>query len=168
LGDPDPAGVPPDVREYLQGFPPDPLVRMLTHSVATVKPFIEQAMAQFSGLELPARSRELVILTVAELAECEFVRAQHEPIAAKAGVEPRVSELIRRREFAELTPADRVLVEFTAAVLAGPRVRDELFGRLRDVLTERETVEALQVCGYYWSFCRVCTVLEVELTKVYG
>lgn len=156
--------MPPDVREFLAGFPPDPLVRMLTHSVSTVTPFIEQAMAQFSGLELPARSRELVILTVAELTECEFVQAEHEPMSAKAGVESQVWDLIRRREFAALAPA---LVEFTAAVVTGPRVPDDLFNRLREFLTERETVEALQVCGFYWSFGRICTVLDVEITEVY-
>lgn len=26
----------------------------------------------------------------------------------------------------------------------------------------------LQVAGYYWSFGRVSTVLDVEVTKVYG
>jgi len=30
-------------------------------------------------------------------------------------------------------------------------------------LTEREIVEVLQVAGFYWSFGRVCTVLDVEI-----
>ena len=39
---------------------------------------------------------------------------------------------------------------------------------MRHILSEREIVEVLQVIGYYWSFGRVATVLNVELTTVYG
>jgi alkylhydroperoxidase family enzyme len=49
-----------------------------------------------------------------------------------------------------------------------PRVSEEVFEQAREFLTERELVEVLQVVGYYWSFGRISTVLEVEVTKVYG
>jgi hypothetical protein len=85
LNDPDPAGIPEDVREFLAGFPPDPMVKMLTHSVATVKPFILLARTQFTSLDLSARAREPAILTVAVSADCEFEFAQHVPISEAAG-----------------------------------------------------------------------------------
>ncbi len=53
-------------------------------------------------------------------------------------------------------------------MIGGPTVSDELFTALRDVLSEREIVELLQVIGYYWTFGRISTVLEVELTHMYG
>ncbi len=170
LADPDPKNIPDDVREFLAVLPPDPLVRMLTHSAGTVKPFIRLAKAQFSSLELPARSRELVILTVAEYAGCEFVAAQHRPMSEAAGVDERTRRLIGGRELdsPELSDSDRALIRFTAEVVRRPTVSDELFDQARRFLTEREIVEVLQVAGYYWSFSRVCTVLEVEITKVYG
>ncbi|MEU4535197.1 carboxymuconolactone decarboxylase family protein [Streptosporangium sp. NPDC023825] len=170
LADPDPKNVPDDVREFLAALPPDPLVKMLTHSAGTVKPFIRLAKAQFGSLELPPRSRELVILTVAEYAECEFVAAQHRPMSEAAGVDERTRRLIRDRELdsPELPASDRALIRFTAEVVRRPAVSDELFDQARRFLTEREIVEVLQVAGYYWSFSRVCTVLDVELTKVYG
>jgi hypothetical protein len=43
-----------------------------------------------------------------------------------------------------------------------------VFEQARAVLTERELVEVLQVIGYYRSFGRISTVLEVEVTEVYG
>ncbi|MER7888849.1 carboxymuconolactone decarboxylase family protein [Micromonospora sp. NPDC094482] len=170
LADPDPKNVPDDVRDFLSALPPDPLVKMLTHSVGTVALFIQLAKAQFTSLELPARSRELVILTVAEWAECEFVAAQHRPMSEAAGVDQRTREIISSRQVAspELSPYDRALIRFTAEVVRRPRVPDDLFDQLRQVVSEREIVEVLQVIGYYWSFARVCTVLNVELTKVYG
>jgi alkylhydroperoxidase family enzyme len=170
LADPDPASIPADVRAFLASLPPDPMVKMLSYSAGTVKPFIELARAQFTALELPARSRELVILTVAEYTASTFVAVQHDPIARAAGVGERTRQLIRDRQLdsPELSPADRALIRLTAEVVRRPRVPDEVFQQAREFLTDRELVEVLQVTGYYWTFGRITTVLEVEVTKVYG
>jgi alkylhydroperoxidase family enzyme len=170
LADPDPASIPGDVREFLASLPPDPMVRMLSYSAGTVKLFVQLARAQFTALELPARSRELVILTVAEYTAATFVAAQHKPIALAAGVEERTQQLIRDRQLdsPELSPADRALARLVVEVVRQPRVSEETFKRAREFLTDREVVEVLQVTGYYWTFGRISTVLDVEVTKVYG
>lgn len=170
LTDPDPATFPDEVREFLTSLPPDPLVKMLSHSAGTVKPFVLLARAQFTSLELPARSRELVILTVAEYTDSTFVAAQHNPMSQAAGVEERTRQLIRDRQLDSpgLSPSDRALLRFTAEVVQQPRVPGGVFEQARKFLTERELVEVLQVIGYYWSFGRISTVLDVEVTKVYG
>jgi alkylhydroperoxidase family enzyme len=170
LPDPDPASIPEEVREFLTSLPPDQMVRMLSYSAGTVKPFIQLAKAQFTSLKLPARSRELVILTVAEYTASTFVAAQHDPVARAAGVGERTRQLIRDRQLdsPELSPADRALICLAAEVVQRPRVSDETFQQARKFLTDRELVEVLQVTGYYWTFGRISTVLDVEVTKVYG
>jgi len=170
LADPDPASIPEEVREFLASLPPDPMVRMMSYSAGTVKPFIQLAKAQFTALELPARSRELVILTVAEYTASTFVAAQHDPIALAAGVGERTRQLIRDRQLdsPELSPADRALIRLTAEVVQRPRVSAGIFQQAREFLTDRELVEVLQVTGYYWTFGRISTVLDVEVTEVYG
>jgi len=169
LADPDPASIPADVREFLASLPPDPMVKMLSHSAGTVKPFVQLAKAQFTALELPPRSRELVILTVAEYTGSAFVAAQHNPIAQAAGVGERIRQLIRDRQLdsPELSPADRTLIRLTAEVVRRPRVSAGILRQAREFLTDRELVEVLQVTGYYWTFCRISTVLDVQVTKVY-
>lgn len=170
LTDPDPASFPDDVRQYLTALPPDPMVKMMSHSAGTVKPFVELARAQFTSLRLSARSRELVILTVAEYTDCAFVAAQHEPMAQAAGVDEPTRRLIRARDLDNpaIPLPDRALLRLTAEVVRQPRVSDEVFDLARSFLSEREFVEVLQVAGYYWSFGRIATVLDVEVTKVYG
>jgi hypothetical protein len=79
-------------------MPPDPMMKMLALSQSAVKPFVQFARGLFTDLELPSRSRELVILTVAAYTDAIVVQAQHEAIAAQAGVEPRVRQLIAARE----------------------------------------------------------------------
>ncbi|MGW5652720.1 carboxymuconolactone decarboxylase family protein [Streptomyces humi] len=170
LTDPDSASFPAEIRAFLDTLPPDPMVKMMSHSTGTVKPFVELAKAQFTSLELSARARELVILAVAEYTGSTFVAAQHDPMARSAGIDERTRQLVRARQIdsPELSPADRALLRFTAEVVRCPRVPDELFEQARTFLTDRELVEVLQVVGYYWSFGRISTVLEVEVTQVYG
>jgi len=170
LNDPNAATFPEEVRDFLTALPPDPMVKMLSHSAGTVKPFIELAKAQFTALQLPARSRELVILTVAEYTESTFVAAQHNPMSQAAGVGEGTRQLIRSRQLddAELSPQDSALLRFTAEIVQRPRIADDVFDTVRQFLSERELVEVLQVIGYYWTFGRISTVLDVEVTKIYG
>ncbi|GAA0519284.1 hypothetical protein Ade02nite_80340 [Paractinoplanes deccanensis] len=170
LPDPDPSTQPADVREMLASLPPDPMVRALSHATGTVNLFIQMARAQFTSLALSSRSRELVTLAVAVRTECAFVLAQHQPMALAAGVDERTQDLVRAGRFDDplLTAYDRTLLRFTDTVVAAPTVGDALFAEIRAILTPREIVEVLQVIGYYWTFGRVNTVLQVPLTTVYG
>lgn len=170
LPDPDPATIPGDVRELLSRLPADPQVRMLTHALGTVQPFIGFARTLFTQLELPDRTRELVVLTTAEYTGCSFVTAQHRPMARRAGVSERVCELIAQRRPAdpELSAYDSVVLRLTAEIVQQPTVSDDLFGEAREHLSDREIVEVIQVAGYYWSFGRVNTVLGVPLTAVHS
>ena len=91
-------------------------------------------------------------------------------MAEAASVDQRTREIISSRDIDNpgLAAYDRTLIRFAAEVVRSPRVPDELFDQARRILSEREIVEVLQVVGYYWSFGRVATVLNVELTTVYG
>ena len=60
------------------------------------------------------------------------------------------------------------MTRFAAEVVARPRVPDDVFTAVRQHLTDREIVETLQVAGFYWSFGRVCTVLDVEIEAAHG
>jgi AhpD family alkylhydroperoxidase len=162
--------LPGEVRDFVARFPPDPIVGMLAHAAGTVRPFLTLAMAQFTELELSARSRELVTLAVAATTACAFVAAQHQPTAESAGVDERTRRLIDAGELdsPELSANDRALIRLVAAVVAGPVVPDEVIGPVREFLSDRELVEVLELCGFYWTFGRVCTVLEVPITQIYG
>lgn len=166
---PDPATVPEDLREFLAQFPPDEMFTMLTHSPSTAKAFIGLAQALYTSLDLPVRDRELAILTLADAVGGDFVFAQHVPISAKAGIDDKLRKAIRARDHhnAALTDRDRAIVGFTAELATARPVSDAGFAALRRYLSEREVVELLHVCGYYWTLSRLCTVLEVDLVQLY-
>lgn len=170
LGDPDPATFTDEVRDLVAKMPPDDMLKMLSHSVGTLNLVVELAHAQLRSLRLPARSRELVALAVAVYAESAFELVKHEPMARDAGVENRVQQLVRARwiNSPELSDYDHVLLRFTVEVLRSPTISDGLFDAVRDILSDREIVEVLEMIGCYWTFGRITTVLEVPLTPVPG
>ncbi|WP_328603864.1 hypothetical protein OG943_27750 [Amycolatopsis sp. NBC_00345] len=170
LNEPDASTIPEDVRQFLAGLPPDPMFRMLSHSVTTVRPLLGLAQALYTTLELPVRTRELAILTLADLVSSEFVWTQHVPISQAADVGDDIRRLIRDRDYrnAALSAADSAVIRFVAEVVTRPDVPDALFAEARKHLSDREIVELLHVIGYYWTFGRVSTVLDVELTHVYA
>ena len=170
LNNPDPHSIPDDVARLLATLPPDALFTTLSHSPTTLQPLLGLARALYTSLELPVRTRELVILTLATEAESAFVWTQHEPISEAAGVTEPIRKLIRDHDYADraLSGPDRAVLQFTAAVATGPHVSDELFTALRAVLSEREIVEMLHVIGYYWTVSRVSTVAQLEATHLYA
>jgi len=130
---------------------------MMSYSISTIESYIRQGVAQYTGLELPARTRELVISTTAAVARAEYEFVQHVPISESAGVAPEIREVIHRLEFdsPRLSAGHQAVVNVTAAVVRNPTVSDEVFDAVRAVLSNREILEAMQVIGFYWSFGRV-------------
>ena len=69
---PDLDAVPTELAHLLGNMPRHAPIDMLAHSPALAASFLRLAQAQFTALELPVRSREVLILTVAVLTECEY------------------------------------------------------------------------------------------------
>ena len=161
---------PQQLQDFLAKVPEHLNFDMMSYSQSTIEAFILQGQAQYTGLQLPHRTRELVILTTAAAAEAEYEFVQHVPISEAMGVDPQIREAIHRLDLDApvLSAQDRAVTKFVEAVVRSPLVDDETFGAVREILSNREIVEALQVIGYYWSFGRVATVLQVEVERAHG
>jgi alkylhydroperoxidase family enzyme len=167
---PDRKTFPQELQDFLAQVPEHLNFDMMSYSQATIESFMLQGQAQYTGLELAPRDRELVILTTAAVTKAEYEFIQHVPISEAAGVVPAIREAIHRRESgsALLSARDQAIVGFAAAVVDGPFVSDDVFAAVHAVLSARQIVEALQVIGFYWSFGRVATVLQVETEAPHG
>lgn len=165
---PDRATLPAELARLLGGIPRNNITEMLAHATSLTGPFLRLAQAQFTALALSPRQRELIILAVAGLIDCEYEYAQHIPVAEAAGIAPALRAQIRGGDFDALDPAERALLAFAAAAATAPRVRDEVFEAARQHLTDRQIVEALWLVGFYWAVGRVCTVLELEIDHPAG
>jgi alkylhydroperoxidase family enzyme len=167
---PDRTTFPQELQDFLAKVPEHLNFDMMSYSQSTIEAFILQGQAQYTGLELPPRTRELVILTTAATAEAEYEFVQHVPISEAMGVDPQIREAIHRLDLDSplLSAHDQAVTKFVAAVVHSPLVDDATFAAVREILSNREIVEVLQVIGYYWSFGRVATVLQVEVEPAHG
>ncbi|WAJ45590.1 carboxymuconolactone decarboxylase family protein [Mycobacterium sp. Aquia_216] len=167
---PDRTTFPQQLQDFLAEVPEHLNFDMMSYSQSTIEAFILQGQAHYTGLELPSRTRELVILTTAAAADAEYEFVQHVPISEAMGVDPQIREEIHRLDLDApvLSAHDRAVTKFVAAVVHGPPVDDDIFGAVHEILSSREVVEVLQVIGYYWSFGRVATVLQVEVEQAHG
>jgi alkylhydroperoxidase family enzyme len=167
---PDRKTFPHELQDFLAQIPEHLNFDMMSYSQSTIESFVRQGEAQYTGLELPPRSRELVILTTAAVARAEYEFVQHVPISEAMGVDPQIRETIHKQDFDSplLSADDQAITKFVAAVVRSPTVDDNTFGAVRKILSNREIVEVLQVVGFYWSFGRVATVLEVEIEPAHG
>jgi alkylhydroperoxidase family enzyme len=170
LPEPSLATLPIELRTFVATLPPEPMVRMLALSQSTTEPFIQFARILFAALELPDRLRELVILTVAACTEAVFVSDQHQSIGAAAGVRSVERALIYAGDFesTELSANDRTIIQFAAEAVRSPRMSDDVFTNARRLLSDRQVVEILHIVGYYWTFGRISTTLDVTVTQDFG
>ena len=100
--------LPAELAELLESLPRNNITEMFAHATSLTSPFLRLAHAQFTALELSVRQRELVILAVAGLVDCEYEYAQHIPVSTHA----------RRKEHSYL-PINVVFAAAAVFVAAG-------------------------------------------------
>lgn len=156
---------PADLCVMLEQMPTMAPVDMLAHSPALARQFLLLAQAQFTTLELTARHREILILTVAAHTQCEYEYQQHIPISQDAGVSTLLREAIwtGKLDTDEIDSQDRLLIEFVLDVLLSPSVPEPTMATMQSHFSAREIVEILHLTGFYWGFARLCTVLAIEI-----
>jgi hypothetical protein len=81
---PDRKTFPQELQDFLAQVPEHLNFDMMSYSQSTIESFIRQGEARYTGLELPPRLRELVILTTAAVTSAEYEFVQHVPISEAA------------------------------------------------------------------------------------
>jgi 4-carboxymuconolactone decarboxylase len=167
---PDPDALPENVREVLGNLPPLNIFRMLAHAETAYRPYLRFGGALLADLQLDPVARELAILQTARAIGAEYEWVQHVTIGKAAGV---TDEQIAALEAGDLNAdafdgSQGAVVRFTDAVVRSPRPDDDVFGALREHLSDREIVELLLVVGSYTMLGRLMTALDLDLDGPLG
>ena len=117
-----------------------------------------------SGCLIPALCPEDLLLSH-ETTVLRFF-AQHAPVAGAVGVGEAVRTAIAEADWDSpaLTADDRTLIAVTREVITRPRITDATFGATGTLLSPRMIVELIQVCGFYFTFGRICTALDLDVS----
>ncbi|MDT8915663.1 carboxymuconolactone decarboxylase family protein [Amycolatopsis sp. PS_44_ISF1] len=143
---------------------------------------------------LDARQREGIILRVAALTGSAYERAQHLDQARAlgwttdqiriiettgTGVGTGVGRAVAREpdtpmRVASATPPASLpdgfadVLEFVDACVAGHAVTDDLFVRVRDVLSDRDLITVIVLVGHYLTVARLSSLLNLQPDPVPG
>jgi 4-carboxymuconolactone decarboxylase len=137
--------------------------------IAAHSPLLLRRMLHFSdGLRnrtrLDPRLRELAIMTVGRLTDCEYEYVHHQALAQRVGVRP---DQVERLAAWETDPAfseqEKAVIRYATEVTQQVRVSDTTFNALRPFLDDEQIVELTLNIGFYNMVVRFLLPMQVDL-----
>ena len=140
------------------------IFRMLAHHPLLLKRVIHMSDGLRHATRLDAKLRELAILTVGRLTECEYELVHHGALAPRLGVRP---EQIERLADWESDPAfneqERAVIRYAAEATKPVAVSDATFDALHEFLDQEQIIELVLNVAFYNMVVRVLLPLEIDL-----
>ncbi len=140
------------------------IFRTVAHS-----PLLLRRMLYFSdGLRnrtrLDPRFRELAIMTVGRLTDCEYEYVHHQALAKRIGVRPdQVDRLASWETDPAFNEQERAVIRYATEVTQNVRVTDATFDALRKFLDPEQIVELTLNTGFYNMVVRFLLPMQVDL-----
>lgn len=165
IPDPDRASLPENVSATLDALPDIALFRAMTQAPDVFNAWLGLGAVYLLSLELSPRHRELAILAVAKQADCPYEWVQHVVIAATAGVtEVEIAAI----ESGDLTAAgfddtDLAVLALTEGAVRRIDAGEEAMAAARAHLGNRQTVELLNLVGYYLATAIFIRSMDLEI-----
>jgi 4-carboxymuconolactone decarboxylase len=113
--------------------------------------------------DLQAKTRELVILTVAREMDCEYEWTHHEPLARAAGLSDTSIAAVREAKAADGLPQDEVVfVRYVQELLRDRHISEVTFKAALEQLGTGRLVDLTLTVGYYTMLALAFSALHVE------
>jgi AhpD family alkylhydroperoxidase len=166
IPDPDRSRMSADDRQALDALPDLALFRMLANAPTVIGPWLTLGAALLASLELPARRRELAILTVAHTAHCRYEWVQHEAIAAASGVTAQeIAAISDGTAGGVLGHADAALARLCAEAVSSVEASPQAIAAARAELGDRQTVELLCLAAFYTATAIVARSADIDIDQ---
>jgi AhpD family alkylhydroperoxidase len=137
--------------------------RLLLHSPAVTQGWVGLADAVRFDSQLDDATRELVILLVAHLTDCDYEWAHHGRIAARIGVPAEhVAALRQWPDLSGVRSGDIRLLTIAGAMAARTSVRDLGVDWSPRDLDPALVIEAQMTAAYYLGLAHLIVALEVD------
>jgi len=165
---PDPEALSPETRRTLEALPDLGIFRLLSLADDAFPKFIALTGGLWTDAELSPRRRELVILLVARLLDCEYEWFQHEEVAKICEISDEEIAAIYALELSSFSESEQAILELAQATLERGRPSDEQLAAARAALSDREVIELQLVVAIYSGLAAVMTGLDLELDERSG
>jgi len=142
------------------------LYRAVANSPQVTRNLIKLGNSLISKTDLSPKLRELTIMRIARLCDCEYEWAQHTPVALHSGVSQTQLDVIDSwKESDDFTDEERAVLQYVDEVAQNVKVADKTFEALRQHLSERNIVELTLAIGWWGMLARFLVPLEVEIDE---
>ncbi len=112
--------------------------------------FLSLQGAEQKHTSLNERLRQVVILTVGAVWQCDYERYAHSAVARKAGLSKEaISALAQGDPEESLSETERIAQQFTRQLTAKHGIDDELYSQALSVFGERGIVDLIVLAGCY-------------------
>jgi AhpD family alkylhydroperoxidase len=153
-------------RQALDALPDLALFRMLANAPTVIGPWLTLGAALLASLEVPARQRELAILTVAHAARCRYEWIQHEAIAVGCGVTAaEIAAIADGTADAVFGHADAAVVRLCAEAVSSVEASPQAVAAARAELGDRQTVELLCLAAFYTATAIVARSADIDIDQ---
>jgi 4-carboxymuconolactone decarboxylase len=140
------------------------LWKMAAHSPATLQHMVRMGNAILSKTEVDPKLREIAILRVAELLNCEYERKAHVVLAKRAGVtDEQVADIKNRESSSAFNPIEQAILRFTDEITKDGKASQSTFSELAKHLSHREMMELTITIGFYGMLARLILTFDVDL-----
>jgi alkylhydroperoxidase family enzyme len=158
----------PDTQRALASLPDLGIFRLLSLADDAFPKFIALTGGLWTNAELSPRRRELVILLVARLLNCEYEWFQHIEVARICEISDDEIAAIDALELASFSDDEQAILQLAQITLERGRPSDEQLAAARAALSDREVVELQLVVAIYSGLAAVMAGLDLELDERSG
>ena len=140
--------------------------RVVANSPGVARSAIKLGNSLISRTELSPKLRELTIMRIAKLCDCEYEWVQHTPVALESGLtQVQLDAIGFWNESDAFSEEERAILSYVDEVEKNIRVPDNIFQALRRYLDERQIVELTLGIGWWGMLSRLFVPLEVEVDE---
>lgn len=164
----DQASLSTETGAMLKALPDIGIFKLLAQADAAFPKFAAFTASLWNEAELSPRRRELVILLVARLTDCEYEWFQHEEVARICGIsEPEISAL-KQLDLDGFESGEQAMLEFAMLTTERGSPSDQQLAAVREALSDREIIELQLVVAIYAGLAAIMIGLDLELDSASG
>jgi len=162
---------PPEIKELFQQIEDNGariinFYKVLANSPHVARNAIRLGNSLIGKTTLSPKLRELTIMRIAKLCDCEYEWVQHTPVALQSGVSRAQLDAIGSwKESNNFDEEERVILQYVDEVAQNVKVADATFEALNKYLNEQHIVEITLAIGWWGMLARLFVPLEVEVDE---
>jgi len=162
---------PPEIKELFQQIEDNGARIMNFYKVVANSPHVARNVIRLGNsligrTTLSPKLRELTIMRIAKLCDCEYEWVQHTPVALQCGVSRVQLDAIGCwKESNNFDDEERAILQYVDEVAQNVKVADATFEALKKYLNEQHIVEITLAIGWWGMLARLFVPLEVEVDE---